>query len=134
MTNKPFRHLMFLSCAQWVGSPIPLVCPMDSYCMFMKFYRHLPLLPQLIVLLQVVATVNSLPIKLHKPTIAKLRVCVNLFMGHVSGFGDPTHCACAHDRNMKCRNGLQPLYTKLFRPIIILKCSSKILSCCARQN
>jgi len=27
-------------------------------------------------------------------------------MGHITGIGDPTHCACAHDRNLRCWNGL----------------------------
>jgi len=27
-------------------------------------------------------------------------------MAQLGGIGDPTHCACAHDRKLRCRNGL----------------------------
>src|SRR6218665_1366665 len=50
--------------------------------------------------------IRRIPIKLQKPTIACCEFTI-LAVAQLGGIGDPTNCACAHDRKLRCRNGLQ---------------------------
>src|SRR6218665_4209509 len=42
--------------------------------------------------------------KLQKPAIAFCEFTI-LSVAQLGGIGDPTNCACAHDRQLRCRNG-----------------------------